>query len=724
MVAGVTSVVFGAAIWLAILTVVAVSIVYRLVMRWVVDGSGGSGLCEDEFGPWAVKINSSITLIEYTLTFLVSMSALVTFLADRIPVLNSSIAGLPLRSVVAICLSIVVCGLVNRGPKVAAAAFGPATGAVLLFLWIMIGASIYRRGAHLPDFDLRALSPEFLHLTLAGYARILALMTGIEIFANLVSAYDGPPEKRSRQAFGSLVIVMFTTCMTMLIVGPAIAEFADVNNQEVSVFTQTMDILLPPSVSIIGSIVGIAVLLSACAASAQGVQNLSLGLRYRHYLPAWLGRRNNYGVSSMPVWLVALTVIICFFVFGTSEEKYLSLYAAGVFVLLSLTSWAVVKRIVRQIKGGENKLKGTPTLLVTLSAAFLTSIATFVIFRERFTEGAWSYLLLVPCLYLILDNYRRRLGPPPALDERLGKLLSASYYPRVQEGTIFYAHGIRKLLVALDLSPYAELALPMAREIAQRNSASIDLFIGLDPGRSNQGEAKSYLSLIKEENSRFGLEIQVATQEGDEAEAIAHYSSETNTDLIILVAKESTNFSNLFRSNATKQLIHKTTPPLLILRPTSDWRSIRSRFSKILVTLDGSSTAEQVIPFAMLLAKIYASQLTILTVPEGGSVSPKLRESLGQYLENIANSMRQENIQVSCVIAEGEIAPGTAIIQYAKTQKCDLIMMVSHGSGGVERQKFVKLGSVAEKVLDQTLCPLYLVSALPEPLAYAKGERE
>ena len=37
-----------------------VSAMYRLVMRWVTDGSGGSGLNEDEFGTWAVILNAGI----------------------------------------------------------------------------------------------------------------------------------------------------------------------------------------------------------------------------------------------------------------------------------------------------------------------------------------------------------------------------------------------------------------------------------------------------------------------------------------------------------------------------------------------------------------------------------------------------------------------------------------------------------------------------------------
>lgn len=62
---------FGASIWLVVATVAVVSVMYRNLMRWVPDGSGGSGLCEEEFGGLAVKVNAAITAIEYTLTWLV-----------------------------------------------------------------------------------------------------------------------------------------------------------------------------------------------------------------------------------------------------------------------------------------------------------------------------------------------------------------------------------------------------------------------------------------------------------------------------------------------------------------------------------------------------------------------------------------------------------------------------------------------------------------------------
>ncbi|MCB0006095.1 MAG: hypothetical protein KDE04_06560, partial [Anaerolineales bacterium] len=105
VVAGVAQITFGASVWLAVFTIAMVSAMYRLVMSWVTDGSGGSGLSEEEFGSWAVKTNAAITFIEYTLTFLVSMAALVTFIADRLPVLNEALLGIQYRTIVAILLS-------------------------------------------------------------------------------------------------------------------------------------------------------------------------------------------------------------------------------------------------------------------------------------------------------------------------------------------------------------------------------------------------------------------------------------------------------------------------------------------------------------------------------------------------------------------------------------------------------------------------------------------
>ena len=160
VVAGVAGITYGVSVWLAVLTIVVVSAMYRLVMRWITDGSGGSGLSEEEFGPWAAKVNAAITFVEYTLTFLVSMAAMVTFIADRIPQLNQAILGIQFRTFVAIGLSLFTGWVVNRGPKMAARTFGPATAAVLVLLRSMTFAALFKTGFHLPpDSPFKPLFP-------------------------------------------------------------------------------------------------------------------------------------------------------------------------------------------------------------------------------------------------------------------------------------------------------------------------------------------------------------------------------------------------------------------------------------------------------------------------------------------------------------------------------------------------------------------------------------
>ncbi len=713
--AGVASVVFGAAIWLAVFTVIMVSAMYRLVMIWVTDGSGGSGLNEEEFGGWAVIVNAGITVVEYTLTFLVSIAALVTFVADRFPVFNESFAGLPLRTYLAVVCCLVVGFAVNMGPRVAARAFGPATAAVLVLLWAMMFATIWKFGLHFPALDWSAFSPENLHVTLGGYARILALMTGIEIFANLVAAYQGPARSRSRKAFGSLIIVMGTTSLTMLIVGPAIYQLADAANPDVSVFTQTMDKLLPAPLPFIGTLIGIAVLLSAAAASAQGIQNLSLGLRYRHYIPPWLGNRNKFDVAANPVWLEVGVCVICFIILGTHEETYLALYAAGVFILLSLTAWATVKRLGRETRE-KFSIAGLTALVSTVIAATLCSSATYIIFEERFTEGAWLYVVIIPILYVVFRHFRNKLGPPLSIEDRLGLTVGSSNLPPRVNDALYAGVSYGNILVPLDQSPAAELALAQAQTLARNYSGRIHLLTVVSETPSNidlaagkcETVASEYLYDVAQDLDAGGYRWDISVRDGSPADLIGKAATTGDVDIVILSTQTRSRLSRWVLSHVTIDVIHQTTPPLLLIRPTDVWRSTRTRFQRLLVTLDGSETAEQVLPHVHEIASKFRSQVTLMSAPEG-SESDDHTDKLQAYLDNIADAMNDKGLNVKPLIAEG--APLQAIKRTCEEQQIDLIMMVSHGRGGVERKDRVKLGSVVEDVIQEAPCPVFLVSA-------------
>jgi len=737
VVGGVAQITFGPTVWLVVFTIAMVSSMYRLVMGWITDGSGGSGLSEEEFGPWAVKVNAGITFVEYTLTFLVSMAAMVTFIADRFPALNEDVAGIQYRTWLAIGLSLVIGWLVNRGPKVAARAFGPATGAVLILLWTMVFATIWKTGLHLPAFNMRAFSPEYIHFTFGGYARILAVMTGIEVFANLVAAYDGTPQEKGRKAFGSLLIIMGTAAVTMIVVGPAIFRLSDVANEQVSVFTQTMDALLPGPLAYGGTVVGIAVLMSASAASAQGLQNLALGLADRHYVPAFIGQRNQFDVADKPVWIeIALT---CFFflLLGTHEETYLAIYAAGVFILLSMTSWAATKRLLRELHS-EFSINRLALIFGTAIAALLTSGATVLIFEERFFEGAWTYFVFIPVLYAIFSYFRNTLGDPSPVKEHLGEIQGAmlggfgfgqavigasGLTPELVTANPF-EHGWRpsptrvaawceerasfeRLLVPLDGSTFAEQALPLAEAISRTYYSRLTLV-------SAKPEQENYLRETVKRLHERGVNVDYAIGEGSVVDATRTLVDELDIDLVVTSTRGGSGARHWLTGGVASRIVQSITRPVLLVQSE---KAHAPQLNKLLVALDGSESAERVMPFAMTLANTFHSELLLLSVPEVPEASQfgathdwvetmrtEAEIESWQYLDSIMAAVYDACPTVRTIVSGSR--PATVIAEVSQSEDVDMIIMATHGRGGLDR---LWMGSVTERVVQQTELPVFLL---------------
>ncbi len=754
-IAGVAQVTFGASVWLVVLTIAVVSAMYRLVMQWVTDGSGGSGLSEEEFGGWAVKVNAAITFIEYTLTFLVSMAAMVSFIADRIPILNQQLFRIQYRTLVAIGLSLLIGWLVNRGPKMAARTFGPATAGVLLLLWVMIFSTVGRRGLQLPPFDLQAFQPGYLRFTIGGFARILAVMTGIEVFANLVAAYEGPPAVKSKKAFNSLLIIMGTTAVTMIIVGPAIFQLSDPTNEHISVFTQTMDQLLPDPLPYLGTLVGIAVLMSASAASAQGLQNLALGLNLRRYIPPVLGQRNQFDVADKPVWIEVSIVSICFLFFGTHEETYLAIYAAGVFILLSMTGWAVAKRLTREIRD-KFRIANVALITGTVIAALLTTGATAIIFVDRFREGAWTYFIFVPLLYTMFSVSRSRFGEPSPEMDYLGQLdaaqlagfgfgqvasvagktrpwiiqptkLEVTWLPAPKEQSHWRKQQvtIQEITVLLDGSGFAAQALPLAKVISNTLGAHMTLLSSVKNHtqdlqkqfEATKAERDAYLTSIVNDLWVQGYPANYTIRPGFIADATAGLIEENGIDLVITTTRGKSGVQHWLTGGVSAKLVHKIDKPVLLVPGLDEANSSEPKLARILVALDGSIYSESVLPYARAFGMAFGSELVLLSVSQIPEVEnyrapadvveairSKAVRNMQKFLEAVARSLREDGLNVRTLVTGS--MPARTITEIADQEGADLIMLTSRGRGGLD---LLMMGSVAQRVVQNTQCPVFMV---------------
>ncbi|MEL7561980.1 universal stress protein [Dehalogenimonas sp. 4OHTPN] len=140
-------------------------------------------------------------------------------------------------------------------------------------------------------------------------------------------------------------------------------------------------------------------------------------------------------------------------------------------------------------------------------------------------------------------------------------------------------------------------------------------------------------------------------------------------------------------------------------------------YKKLLVPLDGSELSETILPQVVAVAKPASAAVVLLRVREsldrgvrqtlGEDIAEKLdtvnREEIQGYLDRIAGDLLRDGIAADIAIAEGN--PAEAIINYASTHAVDLIVMATHGRGGLTRWAF---GSVADKVLRQSPVPVLL----------------
>ena len=145
---------------------------------------------------------------------------------------------------------------------------------------------------------------------------------------------------------------------------------------------------------------------------------------------------------------------------------------------------------------------------------------------------------------------------------------------------------------------------------------------------------------------------------------------------------------------------------------------------RILVPLDGSHLAEGAIDTAINLA-VGPFRLALIRVAEASSlpgvdpteIQVRVVREAEEYLASVKDGLANRGItDVDTAVWYG--AAAAAIIEAARLQGADLIVMSSHGRSGLGR---LMLGSVAESVLRGTTVPVCIARAPGAPLEAPQG---
>jgi nucleotide-binding universal stress UspA family protein len=142
-------------------------------------------------------------------------------------------------------------------------------------------------------------------------------------------------------------------------------------------------------------------------------------------------------------------------------------------------------------------------------------------------------------------------------------------------------------------------------------------------------------------------------------------------------------------------------------------------FQRILVPTDGSDISVKAVDMAVGLARTTGAKLYTISVKEPfpysaiSEMQPTPPQDFLDAQERIA-AARVQAVQDACAAAglacEGHtveaLHPWEAVIEHADREKCDLIVMASHGRRGVTA---LLLGSETQKVLTHTTIPVLIV---------------
>ncbi len=138
------------------------------------------------------------------------------------------------------------------------------------------------------------------------------------------------------------------------------------------------------------------------------------------------------------------------------------------------------------------------------------------------------------------------------------------------------------------------------------------------------------------------------------------------------------------------------------------------KYSTILVPLDHSDADHEALGNAVAMARMYGAKIVLLHVEEGvtsqlfGSLSSTAEIAEGQdYLSNIVDSLRRQNVPVQVLVRHGR-SPAKEIAAAAAEVQPDLVIMASHGHRGLKDLIF---GTTINAVRHRVKAPLLIVSA-------------
>jgi len=286
-----------------------------------------------------------------------------------------------------------------------------------------------------------------------------------------------------------------------------------------------------------------------------------------------------------------------------------------------------------------------------------------------------------------------------------------------------------RVLIPLDGSRVAERSFEFLPALKHMGDLGVLLLSAVeapeDSGTLSKNEAAdreanvltTYLhELAGDIDAHLDVKVETKVRRGPVAACILDQAAAFNPDLIVIATHGRSGLLRWRLGSVADKVIRAAEHNTLVVGPKAAdqarWleAELVPAFEDVLVPLDGSELAEEALPVAAAFARRFQSNLHLVRVvpisliaedtsfsyTAGGTIVESLMAASAGYLDKLADRLGAEgglkNVKTDALL-------GTAAAQleeYATANSIDLIVMTSHGRGGILR---TALGSVTDRLL-------------------------
>lgn len=293
-----------------------------------------------------------------------------------------------------------------------------------------------------------------------------------------------------------------------------------------------------------------------------------------------------------------------------------------------------------------------------------------------------------------------------------------------------------KLLLPLDGSSLAEVAVPYVGLLARRLGSEVILLHVCPPGMQPyrhmrqiylEHVADNLRGIIRRGGSREKAKVMAKVMVGKPADIISDYVNRNQIPLVVLAAFGGSGRKTWLLGSVADKVVRAVNSPVLLVRsrngsPSSEKPGIH----RIFLPLDGSEVSKQSVPCAVEFARKFKAGITLFGMAEKAAyysdyisfvpysdgmtaeyerMGVVAERTVRHYLTALEKDIRQDGLRISHRVTLG-IAPADDILQQADKAGADLVVMATRGRSPLSRWAF---GSVAEKVMRGGDLPLLLV---------------